>query len=149
MAIQYHRRRSGVFFNSGGQNYPSFLFVCLFVCLFVFNIHLKGVVLELIAPICKREKNNIHSHSFFPPEASLHALYGDVDRLSTKAFLPWSDLVCPLLIQASYSSLPVLPLRQSGDASGVDLMVSKTDLFPYHQDLCLICPFPPMPPKVE
>ena len=61
------------------------------------------MVLELLAPICKREKRGIHSHGFFPPEMSLPALDGGVDRLSTKASLPWSDLVCPLPMQASYS----------------------------------------------
>ena len=82
-----------------------------------------------------REKSGIHSHNFFPPEASLPALVGGVDRFSTEAFLPWSDLICPLLMQAPYSSLPVLPLRWGGDAPGVDLMSSQSDLFPYHQGL--------------
>ena len=45
-----------------------------------------------------------------------------------KAFLPWSDLVCPLLTQAPYSSLPVLPQRWGGDVPGVDLMASQTDV---------------------
>ena len=62
-------------------------------------------------PICKREKSGIHSLGFFPLEVSLPALDGDVDRLSTEAFLPWLDLVCPLPTQASYSSLLVLPPR--------------------------------------
>ena len=56
-----------------------------------FKIRFKGVVLELLAPICKKEKSSIHSRSFFPPEASLPALDGGVDRLSTEAFLPWLD----------------------------------------------------------
>ena len=60
------------------------------------------------------------------PEASLPALDGGVDRLYTKAFLPWSDLVCPLVTQATYSSLQVLPSRCGGDAPGVDLMASLT-----------------------
>ena len=65
--------------------------------------------------------------AIFLPEASLLALDGGVDRLYTKAFLPWSDLVCPLPMQATYSSLPVLPPRWDGDAPGVDLMASLTD----------------------
>ena len=73
------------------------------------------------------------------PEASFPALGRGVDRFSTKAFLPWSDLVCPLPMQLPNSSLPVLPLRWGGDAPGVDLMASQIDLVPYHQDLCLIC----------
>ena len=39
------------------------------------------MVLELLAPICKREKSGIHSHGFFPPKASFPALDGGVDRL--------------------------------------------------------------------
>ena len=94
------------------------------------------MVLEMLAPIRKRGKSGIHSHGFFfPLEASFPALDGGVDRISTKAFLPWSGLVCPLQTQASYSSLPVLPSRQGGDAPGVDLMASQIDFVPYHQDL--------------
>ena len=74
-------------------------------------IHFKGVVLELLAPICKTEKSGIHSRGIFPLEASFSALDGVVDRLATEAFLPWSDSVCPLPTQASYSSLRGLPLR--------------------------------------
>ena len=57
-----------------------------------------------------------------------------------KAILPWSDLVCPLMTQVP-SAFLTLPLRQGGDAPGVELMASQTDLVSYHQDLCLICPF--------
>ena len=84
--------------------------------------------MELLAPICKREKSGIHSHGFFPSEASLPALNGGVDRLSSEAFFPWSDVVCPLPTQAPYSSLRVLPLRRGGAAPGVDLMASQIDL---------------------
>ena len=59
---------------------------------------------------------------------SLPALDGGVDRLYTEAFLLWSDLVCPLLMQVQYSSHLVLPLRWGGDAPGVDLMASQTDV---------------------
>ena len=90
--------------------------------------HFKELVLELLAPICKREKSSIHSRGFFPPEASLPALDGGVDRLSTEAFLPCSDLICPLPTQVPYPYLTVLPLRQGGDAPGVDLMASQTDV---------------------
>ena len=82
-----------------------------------FRIQFKGVRLELLAP-----------SAIFLPEASLPALDGGVDRLYTKAFLPWSDLVCPLLTQVTYSSLPVLPPRWGGDVPGVDLMASLTDV---------------------
>ena len=66
--------------------------------------------------------------AIFLLEASLPALDGGVDRLYTKAFLSWSDLVCPLPTQATCSALPVLPLRRGGDAPGVDLMASLTDV---------------------
>ena len=72
-----------------------------------FKINFKEVVLELLAPICKREKSGIHSRGFFPPEASLPGLDGGVDRLSTEDFLPLLDLVCCLPTQVPYSSLPV------------------------------------------
>ena len=67
--------------------------------------------MKLQAPICKSERSSMHSCGFFFLEASLPALGEGVDRLSTKAFLPWSDLVCPLLTQVPYSSLLVLPPR--------------------------------------
>ena len=98
------------------------------------------MVLELLVSNCKTEKRGIQSHGF-PPESSFPALDGCVDRLSTEAFLPWLDLVCPLLMQVSYSSLLVLPPRRGGDAPGIDLMTSQTDLAPNHQDLSLIFPF--------
>ena len=66
--------------------------------------------------------------ALFLLKVSLPALDGGVDRLYTKAFLSWSDLVCPLPTQATYMSLLVLPLRGGGDAPGVDLMASLTDV---------------------
>ena len=66
--------------------------------------------------------------AIFLLEASLSALDGGVDRLYTKAFLPWLDLVCPLLMQVLYSSLPALPPRWGGDAPEVDLMASQTSV---------------------
>ena len=45
--------------------------------------------MELLVPICKREKSGIHSHGSFPLKASLPALDAGVDMLSTEAFLPW------------------------------------------------------------
>ena len=56
---------------------------------------------------------------------------GGRDRLSAEAFLPCSDLVCPLPMQVQCSSLPVLPLRWGGDAPGVDLMASQI-YFEFH-----------------
>ena len=81
--------------------------------------------LELLAPICKREKNH---RTIFLLEVSLPALDGGVDRLYTEAFLSWSDLVCPLAMQVPYSSLLALPPRRGGDAPGVDLMASQTSV---------------------
>ena len=112
-----HKKIRRVFFKLWGSNLPQF-----------FNIYFKEVILELLAPICKREKCGIHSHGFFPPEASLPALDGGVDSLSTEAFRPCSDLICPLPTQVPYPYLPVLPLRQGGDAPGVDLMAPQTDV---------------------
>ena len=66
--------------------------------------------------------------AIFLPEASFPALDRGVDRFYTKAFLPRLDLVCPLLMQATYSPLPVLPPRWGGDAPGVNLMESLTDV---------------------
>ena len=82
------------------------------------------MVLELLAPICKREKKV--TSTLFLPEESLPALIGGVDRLYTKAFLSWLDLLCPLPMQVTYSSLQVLSPRWGGDAPGVDLMASLT-----------------------
>ena len=80
----------------------------------------------MLAPICKREKKV--TSTIFLPEASLPALGGGVDRFYTKAFLSWLDLICPLPMQATYSSLPVLSPRRGGDAPGVALMASLTDI---------------------
>ena len=66
--------------------------------------------------------------AIFLLEVSLPHLDGGVDRLYKKAFIPWSDLVCPFLTQAPYSALPGLPLRWDGDALGVDLMASQTSV---------------------
>ena len=66
--------------------------------------------------------------TIFLPEAFFLALDGGVDRFYTKTFLSWLDLICPLLTQVTYSSLLVLRLRQGGDAPGVDLMASLTDV---------------------
>ena len=66
--------------------------------------------------------------ALFLLEAALPALDVGVDRLYTNAILSWSDVVGPLLTQATYLTLPVLPPRWGGDAPGVDLMVSLTDI---------------------
>ena len=71
--MQYHIGRPGVsFLSPGDQIYP------------FFRIKFKGVRLELLAPICKREKKR--PVPFFLPEASLPALDGGVDRRYTKRF---------------------------------------------------------------
>ena len=113
--MQYHIGKTKcVFFKPWGSNISQF-----------FRIQFKGVRLELLAPICKREKA---TSAIFLPEVSLSALDGGIDRLYTKAFLIQSDLVCPLVTQVTYSSLLVLPPRQGGDAPGVGLMASLTDI---------------------
>ena len=112
-----HRKTKCVFFKPWRSNLSQF-----------FRIQFKGVRLELLAPICKREKKA--TSTILLLEVSLPALDGGVDRLYTKAFLSWLDLVCPLLTQAIYSFLPVLPPRQGGDAPGVDLMASLSAVQP-------------------
>ena len=105
VAMQYHIGRPGVSsLSSRDQIYPSIFFW----------IQFKGVSLELLAPICKKEETS----AIFLPKASLPALDGGVDKLYTKAFLPWLDLVCPLLMQVPYLSLLVLPQRWGGGAQG-------------------------------
>ena len=74
-AVSYRKTRC-VFFKPWGSNLSQF-----------FRMQFKGVRLELLAVICKREKKR--PAPFFLPEASLPALDGGVDRLFTKAFLPW------------------------------------------------------------
>ena len=90
--------------------------------------HFKELVLELLAPICKREKSVIHSCGFFPPEVSLPVLSRWGCRQTFhEVFLPWLDLLCPLTTQAPYSSLLVLPPRSGGDAPGIGLMASTIE----------------------
>ena len=53
-------------------------------------------VLELLAPIYKREKSDVQHPCFFPLGCPLPVLNGGGgDRLSTEAFLAWSDSVWP------------------------------------------------------
>ena len=73
VAMQYHIGRPGMSsLSPGDQIYP------------FFRIRFKGVRLELLAPICKREKKR--PRPFFLPEAPLPALDGGVDRRYTKSF---------------------------------------------------------------
>ena len=105
------------FLDYGDQTYTSFSM-----------IQFKGVVLELLATICKREKSGTQCHGFFLPEVSLSALDGDGDRSSTKlpslagVNLSFTDT------GVSLSSLWVLPPRQGGGAPRVDLMASQIDV---------------------
>ena len=78
------------FFGSGDQTYHSFS-----------KIQFKGVVLELLVPICMREKSSAQCRGFFLPEASLHALDG-VETGLPPSFLPWPKLTCLLLTQVSH-----------------------------------------------
>ena len=72
VAMQYHIGRPSVFFKPWGSNLSQF-----------FRIQFRGVRLELLAPICKREKSD---QGHFLPEASLPALDGGVDRRYIKSF---------------------------------------------------------------
>ena len=119
--MQYHIGRPGVSsLIPGGQIWGSKLLSQFF------RIQFKVMRLEFLAPICKRGKKKIST--LFLLEASLPALDGGIDRLYTKAFLSCSELVCPLLTKVTYSSLPVLIPRWCGDAPGVDMMASLTDV---------------------
>ena len=68
-----HRKTRCVCFKPLGSNLFQF-----------FRIQFKGVRLELLAPICKREKKA--TSAIFLPEASLLALDEGVDRFYTKSF---------------------------------------------------------------
>ena len=83
--------------------------------------------MELLAPICKREKKQHPQPWLLSIRGIPAALNVGVDRLSTEDFFPWLDVACPLPTQVPYSSLLVLPLRRGGDAPGVDLMASQID----------------------
>ena len=74
-----HRKTRCVFFKPWGSNLSQF-----------FRIQFKGVRLELLAPICKREKKR--PAPFFLPEASLPALDGGVD--SVQLFVTQWTIAC-------------------------------------------------------
>ena len=78
-----HRKTGYVFFKPWGSTLSQF-----------FRIQFKGVRLELLAPICNREKKA--TSGIFLPEASLPALDGGVDRLHTKIFSFLVGLSLPL-----------------------------------------------------
>ena len=80
--------------------------------------------LELLSPICKREKSDQHRFSTggVPPCSRCGC------RQTLHQRFPFLVGLCLLSTQVTYSSLPVLPLRQGGDAPGVDLMASLTDV---------------------
>ena len=103
------------------------------------------MVLELLAPICKREKSSIHSRGFFPPEVPFPALDGDIDRLSTEAFLPWSAPYQRRCLVPAGSTTEVAWRCTRGRPDGIP----DSCPVPYHQHLCLVFPFPLMPPGVE
>ena len=68
-----HRKTRCVFFKPWGSNLSQFS-----------RIQFKGVRLELLVPICEREKKA--ASAIFLLEASLPALDGGVDRIYTKSF---------------------------------------------------------------
>ena len=65
-------KKAGDFLESEDQTYPIFS-----------RYSSKRVALELLAPICKREKSSIQGHGFFLLEAPLPALDGGGDRSPT------------------------------------------------------------------
>ena len=82
-----------------------------------FRIQFKGVRLESLAPICKREAFS----AIFLLEASLPAVDRDVDRLYTKSFSFLVGLCLSLTNAGAVSTLSVLPWRWGGDVPGVVL----------------------------
>ena len=67
-----HRKTRCIFLKPWGSNLSEF-----------FRIQLKGVRLDLLVPICKRNKA---TSAIFLPKASLPALDGGIDRRYTKSF---------------------------------------------------------------
>ena len=74
-----------------------------------FRIQFKGVRLEFLAPICKREKKE--TSAIFLPEASLPVLDGGVDRLYTKSF---SFLAGLSLSLTNAGAIPIPPYHRDG-----------------------------------
>ena len=97
-AVLSHRKTRCVFFKPWGSNLSQF-----------FMIQFKGVRLELLAPICKREKSDQRhlSTRSIPPCSR-----GGCRQTLYQSFSFLAGLVCPLPTQATCSSLPVLPPRQ-------------------------------------
>ena len=88
-----------------------------------FKIHFKGVVLELLAPICKRERSGIHSCGFFPPEASLPGLENlrIVDNFyQTSLFFPMPTVVISTLCEDGSTTLGPYSLVQPYYVAGKD-----------------------------
>ena len=100
--MQCHIGRPGMYsLSPGDQIYP------------FFRIQFKGARLELLAPICKREKS-------------------DQQHLSTRGIPLCSRWGCRQTFHQSfpslapYSPLPALPPRQGRGAPGIDLMAFQT-----------------------
>lgn len=68
----------------------------------VFKIQLKGVVLELLAPICKREKSSTQCHTFFPTGGIPPCSRWGWRQVFHLSFLPWLELTCLLPMQVSH-----------------------------------------------
>ena len=95
----------------------------------VFKIQLKRVILELLAPICKREKSDAQFHGFFCTGGiPLCSRWGWRDRCSTQASLLAGVNLSLMNAGFSLLSLLVLPRRWGGDAAGIDLMASQIDV---------------------
>ena len=82
--------------------------------------------LELLAPICKREKKR--PAPFFLREASLPALDGGVDRHYTKSFSFLIGLSLSLTDTGAVRIPPGSTNKTGWRCTGVDLMASLTDV---------------------
>ena len=113
--------------------------------------------LKLLASICtrdksKKKKSGLYSHGFFLLEASLPALDESEDTLSTKLSFPGETWSVPYQhrcftgsLQPTHSTIKVVWRCTRGRHDSIP----NWFLVPYHQDFCLICPFPLILPGVE
>ena len=108
-----HRKTRCVSFKPWGSNLSQ-----------LFRIHFKGVRLELLAPICKREKSD-HCH-FSTGGVPPCSRWGCRQTLHQKLFHPGRTL--SLTDAGAVSTLSVLPPRQGGDVPEVDLIASLPDI---------------------
>ena len=103
------------------------------------------MVLELLPPICKREKKQHPQPWLFSTRSALPCSRWGYRQTLHRSF---PSLVCPLPTQVSCpsrSTTEVAWRRTRGRPDGIP----DSCPVPYHQHLCLVFPFPLIPPRVE